>query len=87
MDLACRFVAEGLGVSVVNALLAGLAADAPGLSVRPFHPRISYSLGLAASEAPAAPSLCEAFCEATVQAMASRVVPGGHVRLLPAAMP
>lgn len=82
VGMACRFVAEGLGVSVVNALIAGLVGDTPGLSVRPFRPRISYRMALATSEECAVLPLCEAFCASLVDALGQRIGPHGHVRFI-----
>lgn len=46
VEMACRFVAQGLGVSIVNGLFAYLCRDM-GIDCRPFRPRIEYSLGMA----------------------------------------
>ena len=42
---ACRCAAEGLGVAVVNAMMAGYSAT-PDLVIRPFEPRIHHSVAL-----------------------------------------
>lgn len=46
VNVACSFVAQGLGVSIVNALLAGYC-HVEQLTTRPFRPVISYRLGFA----------------------------------------
>lgn len=43
---ACAFVAEGLGVSIVNGLLASHFAHLP-IVTRPFRPALPYAFGLA----------------------------------------
>lgn len=43
---ACSFVAEGLGVSIVNGLLASHFAHLP-IVTRPFRPALPYAFGLA----------------------------------------
>jgi len=42
---ACRCAGEGLGIAVVNALMAGYSAD-DTLAIRPFEPRIHHTLAL-----------------------------------------
>ena len=42
---ACRCAAEGLGVAVVNAMMAGYSAT-PDLVIRPFEPRIHHTVAL-----------------------------------------
>lgn len=65
---ACAHVAQGLGVSIVNALLARHCPQDSIVS-RPFRPQISYRLGIAGvSQAPAAP-LHDTFTHLLVQAM------------------
>jgi hypothetical protein len=49
VGVACSFVAQGLGVSVVNALLASYCSHL-AFTTRPFRPRISYQLGIASIE-------------------------------------
>jgi DNA-binding transcriptional LysR family regulator len=46
VEMACRFVAQGLGVSIVNGLFAHMCQDM-GLVCRPFRPRIDYFMGMA----------------------------------------
>ncbi len=42
---ACRCAAEGLGVAVVNAMMAGYSTT-PDLVIRPFEPRIHHTVAL-----------------------------------------
>lgn len=42
---ACRCASEGLGVAVVNAMMAGYSAT-PNLAIRPFEPRIHHTVAL-----------------------------------------
>ncbi len=42
---ACRCAAEGLGIAVVNGLMAGYSAM-PGLAIKPFEPRIHHTIAL-----------------------------------------
>lgn len=46
VEMACRLVARGIGVSIVNGLFARLCLDM-GVVCRPFQPRIGYMLGMA----------------------------------------
>ncbi len=43
---ACGFVAQGLGISIINSLLASHFSHLP-IVCRPFRPRIAYTFGLA----------------------------------------
>jgi len=45
VEMACRLVARGIGVSVVNGLFARLCEDME-VVCKPFVPRIGYSLGM-----------------------------------------
>jgi hypothetical protein len=47
--MACRLAAQGLGVSIVNGLLASLCRDM-AIERRPFRPRIDYRFGIATLE-------------------------------------
>lgn len=77
--VACSFVAQGLGVSIVNALLAGSCRHLE-FSSRPFVPRISYQLGVASVEnTPMAP-LSEAFSDLLVEAILNTASPPGTAR-------
>lgn len=65
---ACAHVAQGLGVSIVNALLARHCPQG-AISSRPFRPHIGYQLGIATlSQAPASP-LHDTFTRLLVEAM------------------
>lgn len=59
---ACSFVAEGLGVSIVNGLLASHFAHLPIVS-RPFRPALPYAFGLAFRRDEARPAVVDAFAE------------------------
>lgn len=50
VEMACRFVAQGLGVSIVNGLLGSLDR-ALAIERRPFRPRIEYRFGMATLQA------------------------------------
>lgn len=45
VSAACAFVAEGMGVSIINALLASDFTDLP-IVTRPFRPVLPYAFGL-----------------------------------------
>lgn len=65
---ACAHVAQGLGVSIVNALLAQ-HCPYEAITSRPFRPRIAYQLGIATvNNAPASP-LHDTFTRLLVEAM------------------
>lgn len=90
VGVACGFVAQGLGVSIVNALLASYCADRK-FSSRPFRPRISYRLGIASVAGtgdPAAPPvdpmapLVSAFSRLLIDAIMSTVKPDNPTRRL-----
>ena len=59
---ACSFVAEGLGVSIVNGLLASHFMHLPIVS-RPFRPALPYEFGLAFRADEPRPQLVTAFAE------------------------
>lgn len=59
---ACSFVAEGIGVSIVNGLLASHFLHLP-IVTRPFRPRLPYSFGLAYRADEPRPPLVTAFAE------------------------
>jgi DNA-binding transcriptional LysR family regulator len=72
---ACRCVAAGLGVTVVNGLMAGYAADAT-LTIRPFEPRIHHTLALIEPAGSPRASEVAGFLRcllADIEAMAKRV--------------
>jgi DNA-binding transcriptional LysR family regulator len=81
VGVACNMVAQGLGVSIVNALLAGFCRDLK-FSSRPFNPRISYQLGLATLENAPASALSEAFAKLLVEVIAAGLGTKGSTRLL-----
>lgn len=65
---ACAHVAQGLGVSIVNALLAR-HCPYEAITSRPFRPRIAYQLGIATvGNAPASP-LHDTFTRLLLEAM------------------
>ncbi|MDI3270795.1 LysR family transcriptional regulator [Pseudomonas sp. MDT1-16] len=59
---ACSFVAEGLGVSIVNGLLASHFAHLPIVS-RPFRPALPYAFGLAFRRDEPRQAVVDAFAE------------------------
>lgn len=79
VGVACGFVAQGLGVSVVNALLASYCKDKE-FSSRPFRPRISYQLGVASIENSPSAALNDAFSQHLIDAILAGVGPDGHTR-------
>jgi DNA-binding transcriptional LysR family regulator len=83
VGVACGFVAQGLGVSIVNALLASYCRHLK-FSSRPFNPRISYQLGVATIENTPPSPLCIAFADLLVEAIMSSVRPEDHTRALAA---
>ena len=79
---ACAHVAQGLGVSIVNALLAQ-HCPYEAITSRPFRPRIAYQLGIATvANAPNSP-LHDTFTRLLVEAMEA---PSPAVALLPSAL-
>ena len=71
---ACAHVAQGLGVSIVNALLAQ-HCPYEAITSRPFRPRIAYQLGIATvNNAPASP-LHDTFTRLLVEAMEAPSLP------------
>ncbi len=71
---ACAHVAQGLGVSIVNALLAQHCPN-EAITSRPFRPRIAYQLGIATvNNAPASP-LHDTFTRLLVEAMEAPSLP------------
>ncbi|MGK9522766.1 LysR substrate-binding domain-containing protein, partial [Salmonella enterica subsp. enterica] len=59
---ACSFVAEGLGVSIVNGLLASHFLHLP-IVTRPFRPALPYTFGLAYRANEPRPQVVTAFAE------------------------
>lgn len=74
VEMACRFVAQGLGVSIVNGLLAQLCRDM-GIVCRPFRPRIGYSLGMATLAGNEQDPLVPEMATRILDAMAQRAGP------------
>ena len=74
VEMACRFVAQGLGVSIVNGLFAHLCQDM-GVVCRPFRPRIDYCLGMATLAGQAPDPLVPELATRTLDAMAQRAGP------------
>jgi len=79
VSVACSFVAQGLGISIVNALLASFCRD-QAFSSRPFRPRISYELGVASVESSPAAPLADAFSRLLVDAIMASVAGQEHTR-------
>ncbi|KAB2900240.1 MAG: LysR family transcriptional regulator [Burkholderiaceae bacterium] len=80
VSVACSHVAQGLGVSIVNALLASYCQPAT-FSVRPFRPRISYQLGVATLDGAAQAPLNAAFAQLLLDAILAAAGPETHTRL------
>jgi len=75
VEMACRFVAQGLGVSIVNGLFAHMCQDM-GVVCRPFRPRIDYVMGMAALAGQQPDPLVSEMASRIVDAMAQRAGPG-----------
>lgn len=86
VGVACSFVAQGLGVSIVNALLASYCQDKP-FSSRPFRPRISYQLGVASIENSPTAALNAAFSQHLIDAIVAAARPEDYTRRIPAGSP
>lgn len=72
--VACSIVAQGMGVSIVNALLASYCRD-PAIVRRPFRPRIPYTLGFISLAQSQPDPLHAAFAECLVDTVMERVLP------------
>ncbi|MCK3833890.1 MULTISPECIES: LysR family transcriptional regulator [Pseudomonas] len=68
---ACSFVAEGLGVSIVNGLLASHFRHLP-IVTRPFRPALPYAFGLAFRANEPRSQLVNAFAEHLKQRLAAQ---------------
>ncbi|AZF39277.1 MULTISPECIES: LysR family transcriptional regulator [unclassified Pseudomonas] len=68
---ACSFVAEGLGVSIVNGLLASHFLHLP-IVTRPFRPALPYAFGLAFRANEPRSQLVNAFAEHLKQRLAEQ---------------
>lgn len=84
VGVACSFVAQGLGVSIVNALLASYCSDM-AFTTRPFRPRISYQLGIASIENSASAALNLAFSKLLLDALLDGPQRQAHTRRIAAA--
>ncbi|MFC4273955.1 LysR substrate-binding domain-containing protein [Achromobacter aloeverae] len=79
VDMACRLAARGVGVSIVNGLLAHLCMDTcldTGLAARPFRPVIGYDMGMATLAGQPPHPLVPALARRIVEAMAQRAGAG-----------
>lgn len=70
VSAACSFVAEGLGVSIVNGLLVSHFAHLP-IITRPFRPTVPYAFGLAFRPDEPRSSIVSAFAEHLKQRLRS----------------
>jgi len=76
---ACAHVAQGLGVSIVNAALAQYCPQNSIVS-RPFRPRIAYQLGIATVSNAVASPLHDTFTQLLVDALVSPTSAGQAFR-------
>jgi DNA-binding transcriptional LysR family regulator len=83
VGVACSFVAQGLGVSIVNALLASYCTGM-AFTTRPFRPRISYQLGMASIESSPSAALAGAFSGLLVDAVLDSPQAQAHTRRIAA---
>ncbi|HRO80026.1 MAG TPA: LysR family transcriptional regulator [Alicycliphilus denitrificans] len=81
VSVACSHVAKGLGVSIVNALLASYCQPET-FSIRPFRPRISYQLGVATLDGAAQAPLNAGFARMLIDAILAATGPATHTRLI-----
>ncbi|HSV46311.1 MAG TPA: LysR family transcriptional regulator [Ramlibacter sp.] len=84
--VACSLVAQGIGVSIVNALLAQYCRELP-FTMRPFMPRISYQLGVATLENAPAPEFAATFERLLIEAIMAGQRAKGHTRRVAPAAP
>ena len=77
--VACSLVAQGIGVSIVNALLAQFCRDL-SFAIRPFTPRISYQLGVATLQNAPVPEFAPTFERLLVEAIMAGQGAKGHTR-------
>ena len=82
VGVACSFVAAGLGLGLVNGLIASYCDRLP-VVIRPFAPKVSVQLGLAALEGTSADGMCAAFAGLMIEAVAAHTAAKGHTRVLP----
>ena len=81
--VACSLVARGIGVSIVNGLLAQYCRDLD-FAVRPFLPRITFQLGVATLQNAPPPEFAETFERLLVDAILAGQGRKGHTRRVPA---
>lgn len=79
--VACSLVAQGIGVSIVNALLAQYCRDLP-ITMRPFTPRISYQLGMATLANAPPPEFAATFERLLLDAILAGQKRAAHTRRL-----
>ena len=75
VEMACRLAAQGVGVSIVNGLFAGLCLDM-GIERRPFRPRIDYYVGMATLAGQPPHALVPELAARILAAMTQRAGPG-----------
>lgn len=83
VSVACSHVAQGLGVSIVNALLASYCQPET-FSIRPFRPRISYQLGVATLDGAAQAPLNAGFAQMLMDAILAVTGPATYTRRMAA---
>lgn len=81
VHVACAHVAQGIGVSIVNALLADYCQPET-FSTRPFRPRIAYELGVATLEDATQTPLNKTFSDLLIEAILKGSHLQGHTRML-----
>lgn len=74
VETACRFVAQGIGVSIVNGLFAHLCRDLD-IQCRPFRPKIDYFLGMATLAGQRPHTLAPVLTERILAALTERAGP------------
>jgi DNA-binding transcriptional LysR family regulator len=77
VEMACKFVAEGLGVSIVNGLLASLCRQ-PGFEPRPFRPSIEYRFGIVTLAGQSAHPLVPVLSERLIEALRAAATPDAY---------
>ncbi len=82
VEMACRLVAQGIGVSIVNGLFARLCQDM-GIVCRPFRPRIDYCVGMATLAGQPPHPLVPELVQRILDAMARRAGPDAFTLLAP----
>jgi DNA-binding transcriptional LysR family regulator len=74
VDMACRFVAQGLGVSIVNGVLASLNRSLP-IERRPFRPAVEYRFGMATLQGQESHPLVPALSARIIEALTAAAGP------------